>query len=284
MRELPISRLQALQRSKVADTVFRCGFTPGSPQPLAAQDSTNTPTGAGVPSGRVPYVPAACLYIVKPARNTSSGACRRGSPRAAELRCAASAPVPRAPARAAQPPLRLGPAERHAHLRRRTVPSELSSRGGVCVCWRTLTTFSEPQRFPFPSYAGPRSRAVGWELGAGGRGREPLSCPFSEIALRDLARFEFGRGVPHPPGPARVWLARGGPGARMSIRISASQYAGGRRLCRGRRARSRYSAPTPGEPRRGAVPAGRRQMVSAALAEGPRGEGADGQETLSSSD
>lgn len=34
----------------------------------------------------------------------------------------------------------------------------------------------------------------------------------------------------------------------------------------------------------GSVPAGRRPMVSAALAGGPRGEGADGQKTLSSSD
>lgn len=41
-------------------------------------------------------------------------------------------------------------------------------------------------------------------------------------------------------------------------------------------------APQPRAPRSGAVLAGLRQMVSVALAQGPRVEGSDGQETLSS--
>lgn len=52
---------------------------------------------------------------------------------------------------------------------------------------------------------------------------------------------------------------------------------------RGRRG-SGAGSPAAWESRRGAVPARLRQMVSAALAARPRVEGADGQETLSSSD
>lgn len=75
---------------------------------------------------RVPGVPAVCLYIAKTWQESTSrqpaGGARPQTPELGRVGDRAARPAP-PPARRS---LGLGPAERRAHLRRRTVPPELS--------------------------------------------------------------------------------------------------------------------------------------------------------------
>lgn len=89
---------------------------------LGPNNSTHIQMGGGVQSGPGPGVPV-CLYIVRTWPESTSPELAGGARR---LTSELAAPARRlsAPARAAQP--RVGAAERRAHLRRRTVPPELS--------------------------------------------------------------------------------------------------------------------------------------------------------------
>lgn len=104
--------------------------------------------------------------------------------------------------------------------------------------------------------------------------------PFRVLSPAGLTRFEFGRSVPPPARPECGRPAEAPVPGCLSGLVRANTPGAEPRTP----GSEQVLGPAPGEPRRGAVPAGRRQMVSAALAGGPRGEGSDGPETLSSSD
>ena len=99
------------------------------------------------------------------------------------------------------------------------------------VSARTRTTRGEPKDGFFSlASAGRRASAARRELRVGGPGAEGTraAVPCSGVARRDRGRSRLR--TRRSPGRSGVERACRGPSARMSIRISASQYARSRRL------------------------------------------------------
>lgn len=175
-------------------------FIPYSLQPLGAQYSTDTRMGAGVLSGRVPCVPAMCLYIAKTWQGgTSQEPAGGAGPQTSALGCVherARHPHPHGAW------ARTGGAACPFKETGRTTRTFLPGGGRVVLFRPTRTTLTSQKTISFPLQRWPASQccveeAVRWRTVSVGpfRFSSPNSPCGTVLALPSDAMFPRASGV-----------------------------------------------------------------------------------------